>query len=246
MAAFSCADFVSARTCSSFTTTQVHTENLQALCAWYIDCTQSRRSAWYFGIGLLTVGSVLFGFSCNVVTLYLSQILQGASSAILYTVGLAVLVDTVDPKKVGRWLGMAMSFNSFGLVIGPTVGGIVYEKAPLGKIAVFAITIALGVVGIVLRLMIKEQPRSKSVNKAAAFNPVSLRPLVHEDEGSQRGRKDFRPITTTTTTTTMTVSSVPVPKISPRSEVFHFRHVWVLVKSRRLVAAFIGIFINEM
>jgi MFS family permease len=173
--------------------------------------------------------------------LYLSQILQGASSAILYTVGLAVLVDTVDPKKVGRWLGMAMSFNNFGLVIGPTVGGIVYQKAPLGKIAVFAITMALGVVGIVLRLMIKEQPRSKSVDNAAAFNSVSLRQLVHEDEGSQRGRKDSRPITTTTT-----VTSVPVLEISPRSEVFHFRHVWVLVNSRRLVAAFIGIFINEM
>jgi len=43
--------------------------------------------------------------------LYFSQALQGLSSAILYTVGLAVLVDTVPARKVGRWMGIVMGFS---------------------------------------------------------------------------------------------------------------------------------------
>ena len=67
--------------------------------------------------------------------------LHGLSSSILYTVGLAVLVDTVGKDEVGKWMGTAMSCNNIGTIISPMLGGIVYDKA--GKLAVFAIMISL-------------------------------------------------------------------------------------------------------
>ena len=70
-----------------------------------------------------------------------SRTLHGLSSSILYTVGLAVLVDTVGKDEVGQWMGTAMSCNNVGIIISPLFGGILYDKA--GKMAVFGIMIAL-------------------------------------------------------------------------------------------------------
>jgi MFS family permease len=171
--------------------------------------------------------------------LYTSQILQGASSAILYTVGLAVLVDTVGTQHVGKWLGTAMSFNSFGLVMGPAVGGIVYEQASAGKLAVFAITIALGAVGIVLRLLMKEQPRIEPALSDPIPTPVPLESLVQDVDGGRRDRKGSERTFTTTTLAQLDESSTPL-------RCFRLRHVWILSKSPQFLTALLGIFLNEL
>jgi MFS family permease len=171
--------------------------------------------------------------------LYISQILQGASSAILYTVGLAVLVDTVGTHHVGKWLGTAMSFNSFGLVMGPAVGGIMYEKAPTGKLAVFAVTIALGAVGIVLRLLMKEQPIIEPVSSDENLTSVPLESLVQDIDGDKCDRKGSERTFTLTT-------SAQVGKTSAPLRCFRFRHVWTLLQSPRFLTALLGIFLNEL
>src|SRR3954454_3158463 len=99
---------------------------MTALCAWYVDRSKSRRIPWYAGIVLITTGSILFGCSNSFAMLVLSRVLQGFSSSILYTVGLAVLVDTVGKDEVGQWMGTAMSCNNIGIIISPLLGGIVY------------------------------------------------------------------------------------------------------------------------
>jgi MFS family permease len=172
--------------------------------------------------------------------LYTSQILQGASSAILYTVGLAVLVDTVGTQHVGKWLGTAMSFNSFGLVMGPAIGGIVYEQAPAGKLAVFGITIALGAIGIVLRLLMKEQPKIiESVSSDTSTNSMPLDSLVQDLDASERNRKGPEHTFTTTTSAQHDDSSAPL-------RCFRLRHVWILLKSPQFLTALFGIFLNEL
>ena len=81
--------------------------------------------------------------------------MQGFSAAIVYTVGLALLVDTVGRNNIGQWMGTALSSSSFGLIVSPLLGGIVYAKA--GYMAVFGMAMALIVVDILMRLFMIEK-----------------------------------------------------------------------------------------
>jgi MFS family permease len=55
--------------------------------------------------------------------------LQGASAAAVWVVGLALVVDTVDTLKVGEYMGYVSWAMSFGALMGPILGGVVYDTA---------------------------------------------------------------------------------------------------------------------
>ena len=107
---------------------------------------------------------MLFGFAKAAWVLVISRLLQGFSAAIVYTVGLALLVDTVGRDSIGQWMGTALSSSSFGLIISPLLGGIVYAKA--GYMAVFAMAMGLIVVDILMRIfMIEKKTAAKYLPK---------------------------------------------------------------------------------
>jgi MFS family permease len=69
-------------------------------------------------------------------------------SAVTYTVGLALVADTVDAKDIGRCMGFALSGMSFGVLIGPLLGGIVFAKS--GYSAVISMMVGLILIDICL------------------------------------------------------------------------------------------------
>ena len=81
--------------------------------------------------------------------------MQGASAAVVYTIGLALVVDTVGQDEMGAWIGFALSGTSFGILIGPFLGGVVYDRA--GYNAVFVLQLGVIVVEFVLRSMMVEK-----------------------------------------------------------------------------------------
>ncbi|KAF2733777.1 MFS general substrate transporter, partial [Polyplosphaeria fusca] len=216
------------------------------LCAWYVDRSKSRRVPWYFGITLITFGTVLFGLSNSFGMMLASRILQGLSSSILYTVGLAVLVDTIEKDEVGQWMGTAMSCNNIGIIISPLIGGLVYDKA--GKMAVFAIMIGLGVFDIGLRVLMKEKPR-----KIYGAGPVETNTEKCDDQPPPPYQEtalrleplmnSTPPSTSSSATTSKVVSKVEVSEVSTTSTRLH--GVLALIRSPRLLAALYGCFINE-
>jgi MFS family permease len=164
--------------------------------------------------------------------------LHGLSSSILYTVGLAVLVDTVGKEEVGRWMGTAMSCNNVGIITSPLLGGIVYDKA--GKMAVFGIMLGLGGIDIVLRMLMKERPRDKMTFAKSASSSGSMVDQPQEKEIEMENLKphlnvavpssDPQPNSTATTST---------PKTSRLPDIL------ALLRQPRLLAALYGILINE-
>ncbi|ORY17210.1 major facilitator superfamily domain-containing protein [Clohesyomyces aquaticus] len=178
----------------------------------------------FFGAPLCAC--ILFGVSQNVGMLLASRLLQGFSSSILYTVGLAVLVDTVKKEEVGQWMGTAMSCNNIGMIISPLVGGVVYDKS--GKMSVFAIMIALGAFDILLRVLMKEGPRDVSV-AVAADDPPSY----------QLEDSTFKSATSSTNGCDPTT---PPTEKAPRRRL---PGIISLLRSPRLLAALYGCFINE-
>ena len=54
--------------------------------------------------------------------------MQGASSAIVHTVGLAILADTVGQAGVGPAMGFIGMSIALGVLFGPVVGGVLYHS----------------------------------------------------------------------------------------------------------------------
>jgi MFS family permease len=80
--------------------------------------------------------------------------LQGISAALTWTVGLALVVDTVDKEHIGKAMGWISTACSLGILVAPLLGGVVYGKG--GYYSVFAMCFGLLAVDIVLRLVIIE------------------------------------------------------------------------------------------
>ncbi|KAF2469416.1 uncharacterized protein BDR25DRAFT_371972 [Lindgomyces ingoldianus] len=160
----------------------------------------------------------------------LRMILQGISSSILYTVGLAVLVDTIEKDEAGQWMGTAMSCNNIGIIISPLLGGIIYDRS--GKMSVFLIMIGLGAFDIVLRVLMKERTRifAEAANKD---NPCA------KELGNHR-------LDSTISVTPSIISSNLGPVLVTKSQ-SHRRLPGIisLLRSPRLLAALYGCFINE-
>ncbi|UHA75977.1 MFS transporter [Paenibacillus sp. 481] len=77
-----------------------------------------------FGLGAATL---LFGFSEQFEWLIVARVLQGIAAAATWTAGLALLADLYPAEQRGRAMGIALSGQAAGMLLGPTIGGWLYE-----------------------------------------------------------------------------------------------------------------------
>jgi len=87
--------------------------------------------------------------------LVLARILQGVSGAVVWTIGLALIMDTVGSDKLGVTIGSIFSIISVSDLVAPVLGGVVYKKAGSG--AVFGIGFGLLAIDFVMRLVLIEK-----------------------------------------------------------------------------------------
>jgi MFS family permease len=225
------------------------------VCAFFVDHYHSRRTPWFVGLVGIVVGNVLFGVGNSFALLLLSRLLQGASSAILYTVGLAVLVESVDKKEVGTFMGLALSCNNFGIIMSPLLGGALYDTK--GKIAVFGMMTAISGLDIAMRVLMQEGQTPDASQTLAGSRSTS-------GDGSQKGVIITTQAIDETSLSTNSAGSIILAdswteKTSGRQEVTitittearpvstinRFKGVLKLIRSPRLLAALYGCFINE-
>lgn len=60
--------------------------------------------------------------------LIIGRLLQGISAAVVWVVGLAMLVDTVGRNNIGQSMGIVTAATSAGVFLAPLLGGIVYDN----------------------------------------------------------------------------------------------------------------------
>ncbi|KAL8826460.1 MAG: hypothetical protein Q9170_007393 [Blastenia crenularia] len=213
------------------------------ICGWVADRTPNRSITFYTGLLILAAATILFGFARASWVLVISRLFQGLSAAIVYTVGLALLVDTVGRDNIGQWMGTALSSSSFGLIVSPLLGGIVYAKA--GYMAVFGMAMALIVVDILMRLVMIEKKMAVKYKPADEVTPANgfygtFTTQQSEDHGHTNGsissgkrqdNADDAPLL------------VNVSKEPPRAK-GKMPTILVLLGMPRLLAAIYGIFVN--
>ncbi len=86
-----------------------------------------RKAPLVGGMAILAGASVLFAFATTLPWLFAARLVQGAADAITWVVGFALIADLYDANERGRVTGYVMMGTSAAVMIGPTLGGWLYD-----------------------------------------------------------------------------------------------------------------------
>ena len=128
---------------------------LSPICGWLADRSSSRRLPLLFGLLALGGATILLCLGRSIAALVIGRLLQGFSAAVVWTVGLALLVDTVGQQGIGQAIGYITLAISLAILVGPLLGGVVYGRA--GYYPVYYMAFALIFLDILLRLLLVEK-----------------------------------------------------------------------------------------
>ena len=137
-------------------------------------------------------------------------------------------------------MGTALSSSSFGLIISPLLGGIVYAKA--GYMAVFAMSISLIVVDILMRLCMIEKKTAAQYKPLESLTPdngfygtftTPQLPEHEQDAGSRQPSKQYRDN-----------GHAPLLENGTPRKKSRMPTIIVLLGTPRLLADIYGIFVN--
>ncbi|CAL8582856.1 hypothetical protein XPA_008500 [Xanthoria parietina] len=125
------------------------------VCGFLADRSTSRRLPLLVGLLALAGATLLLCFGHTIAVLVTGRLLQGISAAIVWTVGLALLVDTVGQKEIGQVMGYISISMSVSILVAPLLGGVVYDRG--GYFGVYYMAFALIIVDIILRTVMIEK-----------------------------------------------------------------------------------------
>lgn len=107
-----------------------------------------RRRLLLTGIGLFTLASALCGLAPSLTALIAARALQGLGAAMMMSMSMALVGDTVDKARTGRAMGMLGSMSAVGTALGPSLGGVTIALA--GWSGLFLVNVPLGLAALAL------------------------------------------------------------------------------------------------
>ncbi|KAL8932866.1 MAG: hypothetical protein Q9216_006638 [Gyalolechia sp. 2 TL-2023] len=139
------------------------------------DRVPTRQTPFLVGLVALLAATLMLSLGQSIPVLVVARILQGTSAAVVWTIGLALVLDTVGPGNLGKTIGSIFGFISIGELAAPVLGGVVYKKA--GYPGVFGMGFAILAIDFIMRLLLIEK-------KTAAKWHVD-EPEASDDQGEQ-------------------------------------------------------------
>lgn len=127
--------------------------------------------------------TIMLALSRTIALFIVSRMLQGLAGAIVWSAGLALLLDTFGHARFGKMMAVAIICQTSALTIAPVVGGFIYEK--LGYNAVSIVCFILVGVDILLRLlMVEKSARSSKIEFDSKYNadPELSLPTSNSDD----------------------------------------------------------------
>lgn len=119
------------------------------------------------------VATALLCIGTNLALWIVGRLLQGAAGAMVWTVGLALLVDRFEEDALGQALGYAAMSTVGGTTAGPLLGGILYEHG--GYYAPFGLAFGVLVLDAVLRMMIAENAPEETTMEPTNVEHVQVK-----------------------------------------------------------------------
>jgi len=134
-----------------------------------------RKGPLVWGLVVLAASTVLFAYANSLPWLFAARLVQGAADAITWVVGFALIADLYGPAERGRITGIVMSGTSMAFMVGPSIGGWLYEaggmRLPFLAVALLA---ALGAAG----CLWFQPPRGRVEQEAVPVATILREPSV--------------------------------------------------------------------
>lgn len=100
------------------------------------------------GMLALAGSTLLFARADSLPLLFAARMVQGAADGVTWVVGFALIADCYGPEDRGRVMGYVMSGTSLGIIVGPSIGGWLYDAGgvalPFQFVAALALVCAIG------------------------------------------------------------------------------------------------------
>ncbi|EMC91601.1 hypothetical protein BAUCODRAFT_160297 [Baudoinia panamericana UAMH 10762] len=154
------------------------------------DRMSSRQSPFLLGLTALLGATVLLFVGQSIPVLALARVLQGVSGAFVWTIGLALCLETVGQENLGKTIGSIFSFISVGNLCAPLLGGVLYNKA--GYAGVFGIGFAVLAIDFIMRVLVieKKVARRYEAQGAKAGSDLDTTPSHQEDGNANEAQDD--------------------------------------------------------
>lgn len=107
-----------------------------------------KKPIYMIGIVVFTISSALCGLSATVYWLIGFRVIQAIGAAMIMALGPAIITEAFPGEERGKALGIIGSVVSVGIVIGPTLGGIIVDA--LSWHWIFFVNIPVGIAGILM------------------------------------------------------------------------------------------------
>ncbi len=107
-----------------------------------------RRRLLLAGIFLFTTSSILCGFAPNLWLLIAARAVQGLGAAVMMTLSIAFVGETVSKEKTGSAMGLLGTTSAIGTALGPSLGGFLISG--IGWRAIFLVNVPLGILTFLL------------------------------------------------------------------------------------------------
>ncbi|KAF9969120.1 hypothetical protein BGZ73_008681 [Actinomortierella ambigua] len=127
--------------------------------AYLSDHYHNRRYPMMGGMLGMAIATFCFANANSYWMLFLARIGQGMAGGASWTIGLGMLADVYPPHKLGVVMGACLMFNTMGFLIGPTLGGTLYEY--YGLHAPFAVCAGLALLDFFAVVFIAEPEKNK-------------------------------------------------------------------------------------
>ena len=168
------------------------------------DKVKTRQAPFLSGLAALLAATIILAFGQSIPVLMLARVLQGTSSAFVWTVGLAMLLDTVGPGDLGKTIGSVsadaasenriwtdtiqiFSFISVGELLAPVVGGFLYDKVGYG--GVFGLGSAILAVDFIMRILLIEKKVAARYDSTLLNGAANPRHHSTENGGAEANKE---------------------------------------------------------
>ncbi|KAJ5204210.1 uncharacterized protein N7498_005089 [Penicillium cinerascens] len=125
------------------------------LFGYFADRIGSRRWPFLFGLAMLGAATALLCVGTHIGLWVVGRICQGIAGAIVWVVGVGLVIDTVGKEGLGQFFGYMSMTANLGMVAGPLLGGVLYQES--GYYSVFGLAFGLIGVDIFFRLALIEK-----------------------------------------------------------------------------------------
>ncbi|MDA7027722.1 MFS transporter [Bacillus sp. CLL-7-23] len=136
-----------------------------------------RKKLLVFGLVSLAMTTMVYALAFNFWVLVLARFLQGVAASIPWTAGLSLLAENFPQEERGKAMGTAMSSQAGGVLLGPLLGGWLYEWG--GYQAPFFIAVGIALIAAILSIVfLRNVNDSRAENFSSPFHVLRRKQVL--------------------------------------------------------------------